>query len=57
MPEALIAKSSLRPHVASEVSAHGDASVTLRERLDLRLAQISAFRGREQELADRKSVV
>ncbi|WP_309393901.1 sarcosine oxidase subunit gamma [Chelatococcus sambhunathii] len=51
MPEALIAKSPLRPHVATEVSAHGKAGVVLRERLDLRLAQISAFRGREAELA------
>lgn len=52
MAEALVARSALRPHVAPVVSPSGTAGVALRERLGLTLAQVSAFRGREAELAE-----
>ena len=52
MPEALLARSPLRAHVAPEISHIGQPGVVLRERTDLTLAQVGSFRGREQELAD-----
>ncbi|WP_026363150.1 sarcosine oxidase subunit gamma family protein [Methylopila sp. M107] len=51
MPEPLIARSALRAHVAPEVSASGEAPVTLRER-EYTLAQVAALKGRETELAE-----
>lgn len=52
MPEALVARSALRAHVAPETSYAGEPGVTLRERTDYTLAQIASFRGREAELSE-----
>lgn len=52
MAEPLVARSALRPHVATVAAPSGAAGVTLRERQGLTLANISAFKGREAELAE-----
>lgn len=52
MPDALIARSALRPHVATQATAAGEPGVTLREISGLTLAQVSAFRGRDAELSE-----
>lgn len=51
MAEPLLARSALRAHVAPEISGSAPG-VTLRERVGLTLATVSAFKGREAELAD-----
>ncbi|MFC7053265.1 sarcosine oxidase subunit gamma [Hansschlegelia quercus] len=51
MPEPLLARSALRAHVAPEIAAPAPG-VVLRERTDLTLASVAAFKGREAELAD-----
>lgn len=51
MPDALIARSALRAHVAPQASPAGPARATLREAEGLVLASVSALKGREQELA------
>lgn len=52
MAEILTPRSALRAHVAPEAAPHGFAGVTLRERPGLTLATVSAFKGREAELAE-----
>lgn len=52
MPDALIARSALRAHVAPEAqSAAGAPRASLRELEGLTLAVVSALKGREDELA------
>ena len=51
MPDALIARSALRAHVAPETKPAGAARATLRERQNLVLASVAALKGREDELA------
>lgn len=52
MPDPLVARSALRPHVAPITKPAGEAGVTMLERVGLTLALVSALKGRERELAD-----
>ncbi len=52
MPEPLIARSALRPHVATEATPSGPSGLILREASGLTLAHVAALRGREAELAE-----
>jgi sarcosine oxidase subunit gamma len=52
VPEPLIARSALRPHVATETTPSGPSGVALREAGGLTLAHVAALRGREAELAE-----
>ncbi|RXF73149.1 sarcosine oxidase subunit gamma [Hansschlegelia zhihuaiae] len=52
MPDALIARSALRPHVAPPSTPAGDVGATLREVEGLTLASVAALGGREAELAE-----
>ena len=51
MPDALIARSALRAHVAPEAKPAGPVRATLTERKDLALFSVAALKGREEELS------
>lgn len=52
MAETLVARSPLRPHVAPAAEPAAGPGVVLAERSGLTLANVSALRGREAELAE-----